>query len=354
MKCKLAENIRQARKGLGLTQEQLAEALNVSVGVISKWELGQSTPDLSIILELAELFEVSVDVLLGYQIRDRKREALLKELDEYGRDQEGPIDFSRVEQILLKYPNDFQIVYSCAELYGLRGLRNRDEEKNLRALGLYERAGTLIGQNRAPRISRTSLAVERGRICQTLGRYEEAVAILKENNPLGVNDPQIGYILAAHDGELKEAMGYLSKALLDSLAAQNQVAQGLLNVYERQGRFDRMEETGRWILDVIDSIVPPGRGSYLDKFRGLYLAAIGYAQFRRGLGRQAEETLTAAKAVARRFDETPVCGLSQLRFVELDEAVAYDSLGATAMEALDAFVAEQGNAAFSELWSRNQ
>ncbi len=39
METKLHENIRLFRKGRGLTQEQLAEALQVSPGVISKWEL---------------------------------------------------------------------------------------------------------------------------------------------------------------------------------------------------------------------------------------------------------------------------------------------------------------------------
>lgn len=42
MEPKLPENIRFFRKKRGLTQESLAEILNVSVGVISKWELGVS------------------------------------------------------------------------------------------------------------------------------------------------------------------------------------------------------------------------------------------------------------------------------------------------------------------------
>ena len=65
----LAENIRSYRKGLGLTQEQLAERLGITLGTVSKWERGSSEPDLSYIMELAELFHVSVDALIGFTMR---------------------------------------------------------------------------------------------------------------------------------------------------------------------------------------------------------------------------------------------------------------------------------------------
>lgn len=53
MKLKLAENIRALRRARGLTQEQLAEALGVTIGAVSKWELGGSTPELTLIIEMA-------------------------------------------------------------------------------------------------------------------------------------------------------------------------------------------------------------------------------------------------------------------------------------------------------------
>ena len=55
METKLAENIRAFRKQKGMTQEQLAEALGVTVGAVHKWETRLSTPELALIMELADL-----------------------------------------------------------------------------------------------------------------------------------------------------------------------------------------------------------------------------------------------------------------------------------------------------------
>ena len=61
---KLAEKIQDLRKKSGLSQEQLAEQLGVSRQAISKWESGQSTPDIDKIVLLSEFFRISTDYLL--------------------------------------------------------------------------------------------------------------------------------------------------------------------------------------------------------------------------------------------------------------------------------------------------
>lgn len=60
----LSEKILTLRKSRDLTQEQLAEKLNVSRQSISKWESGQSVPELEKILALSGIFDVTTDYLL--------------------------------------------------------------------------------------------------------------------------------------------------------------------------------------------------------------------------------------------------------------------------------------------------
>ena len=54
------------RKQAGLTQEQLAEKIGVSRQSIASWEKGDSTPDVTKCIALADLYDVSVDDLVGH------------------------------------------------------------------------------------------------------------------------------------------------------------------------------------------------------------------------------------------------------------------------------------------------
>ncbi|MCD8013486.1 MAG: helix-turn-helix domain-containing protein [Lachnospiraceae bacterium] len=60
----LGEKIQKLRKQQGLSQEALAEKVTVTRQTISKWELGQSTPDLDFIAQLSDIFGVTSDYLI--------------------------------------------------------------------------------------------------------------------------------------------------------------------------------------------------------------------------------------------------------------------------------------------------
>ena len=63
----LGEKLKKLRKARGLSQEQLADQLNVSRQAISKWELGESTPDTDNLVALSDYYGVSLDYLLRDQ-----------------------------------------------------------------------------------------------------------------------------------------------------------------------------------------------------------------------------------------------------------------------------------------------
>lgn len=62
---KLNEKILMLRKKLGLSQEEMAEKLNVSRQAVSRWEVGSAQPDASNVLQLSKLFGVTADYLLN-------------------------------------------------------------------------------------------------------------------------------------------------------------------------------------------------------------------------------------------------------------------------------------------------
>ena len=66
MNTTLGKRIAGYRKGLELTQDQLAEQLGLTAQAVSKWENDLSCPDITILPKLADIFQVSIDDLLGH------------------------------------------------------------------------------------------------------------------------------------------------------------------------------------------------------------------------------------------------------------------------------------------------
>ena len=66
MKDIIGANIVRYRKERNLTQEELAKQLNISYQAVSKWENGQTTPDISLLPLLSSILNVSIDRLMGY------------------------------------------------------------------------------------------------------------------------------------------------------------------------------------------------------------------------------------------------------------------------------------------------
>ena len=62
----IADNIVRLRHNKKITQEQLAEFIGVTKASVSKWENRQSTPDITILPQLATFFDVTIDELVGY------------------------------------------------------------------------------------------------------------------------------------------------------------------------------------------------------------------------------------------------------------------------------------------------
>lgn len=72
MNDRIGKNIYALRKQQGLTQEELAEMVRVSFQAVSKWENGNSLPDISVLPLLANVLHCSIDQLMGYAA-ERKR-----------------------------------------------------------------------------------------------------------------------------------------------------------------------------------------------------------------------------------------------------------------------------------------
>ena len=64
---KINQIIRQRRRELSLTQEQVAAYLGVSTPAVNKWEKGSTYPDITLLPQLAAFFHLTIDELMGYE-----------------------------------------------------------------------------------------------------------------------------------------------------------------------------------------------------------------------------------------------------------------------------------------------
>ncbi len=103
------ENLKSLRKSKNLTQERLADFLGVSFQSVSKWERGDTYPDITMLPEIAGFFKVSTDELLGINRAEKEKE-ITEKLQEYDNLTDGTLMTEIVKELKRKYPDDFRIL----------------------------------------------------------------------------------------------------------------------------------------------------------------------------------------------------------------------------------------------------
>ena len=131
--------------------------MGVSVSAAYKWESNQSTPEINLILEMADLFNTSTDVLLGYEWRNNNAASALDRIVTLTWEKEYEEATTEAEKALKSYPNNFDIVYQCALLYLELGEDTEHRELNNRAIELLNHACELIAQNQDELLARFPL-----------------------------------------------------------------------------------------------------------------------------------------------------------------------------------------------------
>ncbi len=336
MKSNISENIRFYRKEKNLTQEQLAEAMGVSVGAVSKWEGGISVPELSLIMELSDFFGISVDALLGYKMRDNTAAETAERLRIMRSQKDYTNAFSEVEKAVQKFPNNFDVVYQGGGLLYFLGLEKDDRKVVLKSKELLEHALTLIDQPHAHNVGKSDIYDDLSGICFILDECEKGLDMLKEHNEGGVFDAEIGYELASSFKRYKEALPYLSDALVRNLTDLFKCIIGFANVYENRKEFEKAFDAVKICYEINEMFRVPGTVSYLDKGSIVLLTAC--AQICEKLGDEAgiRKYLLEAKSVAKAFDKNPDDSAKNVKFYEKDiPASAADDFGETAIATIE-------------------
>lgn len=188
---KLNDNIVKLRKKRGLTQEQLADILNVSVTAVSKWENGNNRPDIELLPDMADIFQVSIDSLLGYEKAYKNLDKCLIEIESLLGCEQYEAAIIKLRDIVKSYPNDFRVNKLLADsYYSLIFSEEADREQNIdRAIVYYERSIELFEEkyNKISTIETLEIQIATAFMLKK-DRIDDTIALIEKHNQNGKYD----------------------------------------------------------------------------------------------------------------------------------------------------------------------
>ncbi len=350
MKLALAKNIRVLRKEKRLTQEQLSEALGVTVGSVYKWESGQMTPELDMLVNIADFFDISMDALLGYRTKDNRADTLMKRLADYCRVRNREA-LNEAEKALKKYPNSFEVAHGCAQVYAFFGVGSKDHAETRRALELYEQAKLLISQNNNPRINEQTISGEMASVWMLLDEREKSIELLKKNNAGGIYSDTIGMVLALDLKRYEEAEPFLSEALMMNLIGLVDSVSGYALILSHRKDYVAARKMLSGFIDYLHQFKEGEKTDFTDKIMASMIIAMAHVYTLEGKTEEAKECLRKVFAFVRQFDAAPDYGIQTFRYPALcQDTVFSDGLGASAAESIETLLDLLGNQKLSKMW----
>lgn len=338
MKLSLPANISKLRKEHSMTQEQLAEALGVTFASVSKWERGVATPELNLIAEMADLFGVSFDALVGYEVQNGSVIALEERIHQLQREKKYDEAITETEKTLIRYPNDFRIVYRAGELYAVASIERSNEKLLYRCIELLEQSILLLSQNNDPDISEVSIQNEIAQCYIVLGKHEKGLDILKKYNVGGVHNDLIAMTYTGNNGfDPKDAEPYMMGAFGNIVTSAVRTMMAYANYYFKKEDYASSRDALIWLVDLLQGVkIDKDAVAYVDKVIAPCYSECANLSLLLGEQEKVEPYLRFAYDVAKTFDADPTYKIRNIKFCvgDFEKATAYDDLGESAISSV--------------------
>ena len=247
----LGERIKTLRKQRQLRQEELAEAMGVSTASVSKWETGQCAPELTVLMELADYFEVSVDTLMGHCLKEDRIQNLLLQLEEAesSGDEAGMVSLG--EKLLRNYPNQERVVEACARAYYRLFIQTGTNGYLESCIHQTKRLMTICkGEDETARLARLRSL---GNQYELLKQWDRAKEYYEQSNIDGNNDACIAACLL-QQGQAQDAVVLLSKDLSQGVFRLFHTVSKLADAWVALGEHEKACAALVWENPVLESL----------------------------------------------------------------------------------------------------
>lgn len=321
MNIKIGEIVSGLRREKGVTQEQFANAVGVSVPAVSKWETGQSYPDITLLPVIAEYFSVSIDALMDFNLmeRDKTLSEFTKQINKHQRTGDFITGLSISREALKKYPNNFYFVYATANFLMSKGNSERTETKEqdlYDSISYFETALKLNADKKREVSIKSGIA----HVYEELEQYDEAMRLFEEL--------ETGCNLAAVDiatlkyktDDIKGAKRKVQEKLSSDIFSFGQLCRILSDCYKKEDNLKMAIEARKLCCDFL-KLLTSGTPNYCDDI--LPDGYIYLAELYRENSQISDMWRSLNEAVyhAVRFDKNPSYNTRDIKFMDgLDDS----------------------------------
>ncbi|GAA0773102.1 helix-turn-helix domain-containing protein [Clostridium subterminale] len=269
----VGETILRLRKEKKITQEQLASMIGISAGAVSKWETGNSTPDISLLAPLARALDTSLDILLSFQQELSELEVIniKKELVEMFLHQGYMAGELRCKEYEKEYPNSVYLKLIIAELVQMYSMMSGNvSEECIKSRMEYCLA--LLYQVTESKVSKyiSAALFSIANIQMTLENYGESEKAIKELLNSFI-DPMVLYSsLLQRQGKNREAENMCKGMLIQYLTQSNAMISILASISKREHNYEKAT-LYLDVLNQVENIFKIGMGSGAYNYCRLYI-----------------------------------------------------------------------------------
>lgn len=245
------KQIRRLRMERHITQEQLAEAMNVSVPAVSKWETEQSAPELSLLVALADYFAVSVDSLLGHTVQRSRLDDLMQQMTDARHTRDHDRLRALIDETLTAYPNSYDAVDAAASGCYALYVQDNDKARLAQCIELTKRLFSLIENHSDARI--TGLYLSLANQYELMEDWEQALRYYELYNVNGASNMHIARC-KLHLGCPEEALHVLSDDVIEKTSLLLSIACALSDIHEGAQRTEQARAALRWALTATEAL----------------------------------------------------------------------------------------------------
>lgn len=207
--------IKELRKSMRISQEKFSEVLGVTPGAVCKWETGLTNPDIDLLVDIAEFFNVSLDYLFDHTVNNNSLDVFIKRLREASDKKEFLVGLDEISQMFFKYKNSFLLSYNSAEYLYYFAIESKNREIFDRALEYYQMSLILFSQNEDKKIAYGAIHEKMMYIYLNTGRWKEAKELVENSEFISNKNfclGQIYYFLRDN----KNSLSNMSLSMLDA------------------------------------------------------------------------------------------------------------------------------------------